>query len=160
MQAGFDAVDVHMTDLLEGRTDLLSFNGLAACGGFSYGDVLGAGGGWAKTILFNERLKEQFVKFFENGNTFTLGVCNGCQMISQLKSLIPGAQQRPSFEGKLSEQFGRNTKSNRDLSAESKRFKTWKDFFHNYGRPCDNHHASSGKKLAICSAVLEISASA
>lgn len=105
MQAGFDAVDVHMTDLLEGRTDLLSFNGLAACGGFSYGDVLGAGGGWAKTILFNERLKEQFVKFFENGNTFTLGVCNGCQMISQLKSLIPGAQHWPSFERNLSEQF-------------------------------------------------------
>lgn len=105
MQAGFDAVDVHMTDLLEKRADLTAFNGLAACGGFSYGDVLGAGGGWAKTILFNDRLKDQFVRFFENSNTFTLGVCNGCQMISQLKSLIPGADHWPTFERNLSEQF-------------------------------------------------------
>lgn len=105
MQAGFDAVDVHMTDLLNGRAELASFNGLAACGGFSYGDVLGAGGGWAKTILFNDSMKANFARFFENSNTFTLGVCNGCQMISQLKDLIPGAKYWPSFERNLSEQF-------------------------------------------------------
>lgn len=105
MQAGFEAVDVHMTDLLEGRAKLSSFTGLAACGGFSYGDVLGAGGGWAKTILHNSRMQGAFRKFFETPTTFTLGVCNGCQMISQLKSLIPGAYAWPTFERNLSEQF-------------------------------------------------------
>lgn len=105
MQAGFDAVDVHMTDLLEDRANLQNFVGLAACGGFSYGDVLGAGGGWAKTILHNSKLQLMFRRFFENPKTFTLGVCNGCQMISQLKDLIPGADFWPTFERNLSEQF-------------------------------------------------------
>src|SRR5262249_27859974 len=80
-RAGFDAVDVHMTDLLGGRTDLSSFRGLAACGGFSYGDVLGAGEGWAKSILFNARARGMFAAFFDRTDTFALGVCNGCQMM-------------------------------------------------------------------------------
>lgn len=105
LQAGFDAVDVHMTDLLEGRAKLADFVGLAACGGFSYGDVLGAGGGWAKTILHNAKLQSSFRRFFETPTTFTLGVCNGCQMISQLKDLIPGAEHWPAFVRNLSEQF-------------------------------------------------------
>ncbi len=105
MHAGFEAVDVHMTDLLEGRANLASFTGLAACGGFSYGDVLGAGGGWAKTILHNPMLSEMFARFFADKRTFTLGVCNGCQMVSQLKNLIPGAEHWPTFERNLSEQF-------------------------------------------------------
>ncbi|MCD8338996.1 MAG: phosphoribosylformylglycinamidine synthase [Burkholderiales bacterium] len=105
IQAGFDSVDLHMTDLIEGRANLSEFNGLAVCGGFSYGDVLGAGGGWAKSVLYNPELREQFRKFFENSSSFTLGVCNGCQMVSQLKELIPGAQNWPTFERNLSEQF-------------------------------------------------------
>jgi phosphoribosylformylglycinamidine synthase len=104
-RAGFTAVDVHMTDLLEGRADLARFRGLAACGGFSYGDVLGGGGGWAKTILHNPRLAEQFAAFFGRADTFALGVCNGCQMMSQLATMIPGAQHWPRFERNLSEQF-------------------------------------------------------
>ena len=103
--AGFESVDVHMTDLLAGRVDLKDFQGLVACGGFSYGDVLGAGSGWAGTILFNERLKEMFRKFFHRRNTFSLGVCNGCQMLSQLKDLIPGAEAWPRFVRNTSEQF-------------------------------------------------------
>ncbi len=105
IQAGFEAVDVHMTDLIEGRADLTKFNGLAACGGFSYGDVLGAGGGWAKTVLYHPVLRTMFQKFFETPTTFTLGVCNGCQMVSQLKDLIPGAEHWPTFERNISEQF-------------------------------------------------------
>ncbi|HVH34654.1 MAG TPA: phosphoribosylformylglycinamidine synthase [Tahibacter sp.] len=104
-RAGFTAVDVHMSDLLAGRTRLADFQGLAACGGFSYGDVLGGGGGWAKTILYNPRLAEQFAAFFGRADSFALGVCNGCQMMSQLASLIPGAQQWPRFERNASEQF-------------------------------------------------------
>ncbi|MCX8005202.1 MAG: phosphoribosylformylglycinamidine synthase, partial [Burkholderiaceae bacterium] len=104
-RAGFVAVDVHMTDLIEGRVRLDAFKGLAACGGFSYGDVLGAGGGWAKTILFNPRLAEQFAAFFARPDTFALGVCNGCQMMSQLAPLIPGARHWPRFERNASEQF-------------------------------------------------------
>jgi len=104
-RAGFEAVDVHMTDLLEGRRDLQAFRGLVACGGFSYGDVLGAGEGWAKTILFNERARELFAAFFERTDTFTLGVCNGCQMLAALKTLIPGAAAWPRFVRNLSEQF-------------------------------------------------------
>jgi phosphoribosylformylglycinamidine synthase len=90
-RAGFTAVDVHMTDLLAGRASLADFKGFAACGGFSYGDVLGGGGGWAKTILHNPKLAEQFAAFFGRGDTFALGVCNGCQMMSQLSMMIPGA---------------------------------------------------------------------
>ncbi len=103
--AGFEAIDVHMTDLLEGRITLDGFKGLVACGGFSYGDVLGAGSGWARGILFNPALKEMFRAFFERPDTFTLGVCNGCQMVSQLKDIIPGAQHWPRFVRNASEQF-------------------------------------------------------
>ena len=103
--AGFESVDVHMTDLLAGRVDLADFKGLVACGGFSYGDVLGAGSGWARSILFNARLKAMFRKFFHRKDTFSLGVCNGCQMLSQLKDLIPGAQDWPEFKRNTSEQF-------------------------------------------------------
>jgi len=104
-RVGFAAVDVHMTDLIEGRLTLDDFAGLAACGGFSYGDVLGAGGGWANSILFNARAKDQFSEFFARDNTFTLGVCNGCQMLSQLKDIIPGAGAWPRFVRNQSEQF-------------------------------------------------------
>ena len=103
--AGFTAVDVHMSDILEGRIDLADFKGLVACGGFSYGDVLGAGRGWASTILHNDRARQQFKAFFERNDTFALGVCNGCQMLSQLKALIPGSDHWPKFERNLSEQF-------------------------------------------------------
>ena len=104
-RVGFTAVDVHMSDLLEGRFDLSSFRGLAACGGFSYGDVLGAGGGWAKSVLYNPRARLVFADFFARPDTFSLGVCNGCQMLSQLKGLIPGAGAWPRFVRNTSEQF-------------------------------------------------------
>jgi phosphoribosylformylglycinamidine synthase len=104
-RAGFASVDVHMTDLLSGRIHLEDFAGLVACGGFSYGDVLGAGSGWAKSVLFNDRLKDMFAAFFARPETFALGVCNGCQMISQLKDIIPGADHWPAFTRNRSEQF-------------------------------------------------------
>ncbi|MEW6752935.1 MAG: phosphoribosylformylglycinamidine synthase [Candidatus Latescibacterota bacterium] len=104
-RAGCEAVDVTMTDLIAGRAELPAFQGLAACGGFSYGDVLGAGAGWARTILFHAGLREQFAAFFARPETFTLGVCNGCQMLSHLKELIPGAQDWPRFLRNRSEQF-------------------------------------------------------
>ena len=104
-QAGFTAVDVHMSDLIAGRAKLDDFQGVIAVGGFSYGDVLGAGEGWAKTILFNDKLAEQFARFFGRGDSFGLGVCNGCQMMSNLKSMIPGAQAWPKFTKNKSEQF-------------------------------------------------------
>lgn len=104
-RAGFDAYDVHMTDLLTGRVKLESFCGLAAAGGFSYGDVLGAGGGWAKTILHNDYLSDMFAEFFARKDTFALGICNGCQMMSHLYSLIPGAENWPQFVRNKSEQF-------------------------------------------------------
>ncbi|WP_306397536.1 phosphoribosylformylglycinamidine synthase [Telluria beijingensis] len=104
-QAGFAAVDVHMSDLIAGRAKLDDFHGIIAVGGFSYGDVLGAGEGWAKTILFNPQLSEQFARFFQRQDTFGLGVCNGCQMMSNLKSIIPGAQAWPKFTRNKSEQF-------------------------------------------------------
>ncbi len=103
--AGFAAVDVHMSDILSGRVSLGDFTGLVACGGFSYGDVLGAGGGWATSILFNPRARDEFSAFFERADSFALGVCNGCQMMSQLPRLIPGAAAWPRFERNLSEQF-------------------------------------------------------
>lgn len=103
--AGFDCQDVHMSDLIEGRVDLADFKGLVACGGFSYGDVLGAGSGWARSILFNNKLKAMFKKFFARKDTFSLGVCNGCQMLSQLKDIIPGAEAWPKFVRNMSEQF-------------------------------------------------------
>jgi phosphoribosylformylglycinamidine synthase len=104
-RAGFDAYDVHMTDVLSGRVRLGRFHGLVACGGFSYGDVLGAGEGWAKSILFNSVAREEFSAFFARSATFTLGVCNGCQMLSALKELIPGTQGWPRFVRNRSEQY-------------------------------------------------------
>ena len=105
MKAGFSAVDVHMSDLLEGRDTLDDYQGLIACGGFSFGDVLGAGGGWAKSVLYHSRTRDQFTAFFERGDTFALGVCNGCQMMSHLKDIIPGAGHWPRFLRNRSEQF-------------------------------------------------------
>ena len=104
-RAGFDAYDVHMTDILAKRVRLGRFHGLIACGGFSYGDVLGAGEGWAKSILFNPVAREEFAAFFERSATFTLGVCNGCQMLSALKELIPGSEGWPRFVRNRSEQY-------------------------------------------------------
>ena len=109
-RAGFEAHDVHMSDLLAGTRRLAQFRGLVACGGFSYGDVLGAGGGWAASILFHERTREEFQTFFHRADTFTLGVCNGCQMLALLRELVPGAQHWPRFLRNRSEQFeGRAT---------------------------------------------------
>ena len=103
--AGFDAVDVHMSDLQAGRAHLQDFAGIVACGGFSYGDTLGAGIGWARSITFNERLSEQFQQFFGRGDTFALGVCNGCQMFAELADIIPGAQAWPRFTQNQSHRF-------------------------------------------------------
>ena len=104
-RAGFQAVDVHMSDLIAGRVSLETFQMLAACGGFSYGDVLGAGEGWAKTILFNDKLRDQFAEFFARPDTLSLGVCNGCQMMSNLAEIIPGAEGWAKFKRNESEQF-------------------------------------------------------
>ena len=104
-RAGFDAYDVHMSDLMAGRVHLADFKMLAACGGFSYGDVLGAGEGWAKSILFHPALRDQFAAFFTDPDTLTLGVCNGCQMVSNLAEIIPGTAGWPKFKRNLSEQF-------------------------------------------------------
>ena len=104
-QAGFVAVDVHMSDILDGGEDLSGFQGLAACGGFSYGDVLGAGGGWARSILMNQRARDVFERHFERPDRFTLGVCNGCQMLSLVSELIPGCGHWPRFTRNRSEQF-------------------------------------------------------
>ncbi|WP_461536774.1 phosphoribosylformylglycinamidine synthase [Spongorhabdus nitratireducens] len=104
-RAGFEAVDVHMSDIISGQVQLRSFKGMAACGGFSYGDVLGAGEGWAKSILFNSQAREQFAAFFDRTDSFALGVCNGCQMLSNLHELIPGAEHWPHFVRNRSEQF-------------------------------------------------------
>ncbi len=103
--AGFEPVDVHMSDILSGRRSLEEFHGLAACGGFSYGDVLGAGEGWAKSILFNDLARRLFSDYFQRSDTFALGACNGCQMLSALKELIPGAELWPRFVRNRSEQF-------------------------------------------------------
>jgi phosphoribosylformylglycinamidine synthase len=104
-RAGFEAVDVHMSDLFANRRSLDEFNVLAACGGFSYGDVLGAGSGWAKSILFSDAMREQFAAFFERDNALAIGICNGCQMMAQLKPIIPGAEHWPAFVRNASEQF-------------------------------------------------------
>lgn len=108
-KAGFSSVDVHMSDILTGRVSLRDFVGLVACGGFSYGDVLGAGGGWAKSVLFNSRARDEFSAFFQRPETFSLGVCNGCQMLSQLKDLIPHAELWPRFVRNTSESFEART---------------------------------------------------
>ena len=104
-RVGFSSVDVHMSELLSGNVNLKDFVGFAACGGFSYGDVLGAGRGWAQSILMHEKVCDAFAAFFERSNTFALGICNGCQMLSHLKSIIPGAEHWPLFERNQSEQF-------------------------------------------------------
>ena len=104
-RAGFTSIDVHMSDIIHGRVSLSDFTGLVACGGFSYGDVLGAGGGWAKSILFNPRARDEFSAFFQRTDTFGLGVCNGCQMMAGLKDIIPGAEHWPKFMRNTSEQF-------------------------------------------------------
>jgi phosphoribosylformylglycinamidine synthase len=104
-RAGFEAVDVHMSDIIAGHASLTGFKGFVACGGFSYGDVLGAGEGWAKSILFNPRAREEFEAFFKRGDSFALGVCNGCQMMSNLHEIIPGAANWPHFVRNRSEQF-------------------------------------------------------
>ncbi|GAB1115792.1 MAG: phosphoribosylformylglycinamidine synthase [Shewanella algae] len=104
-RAGFESRDVHMSDILSGRISLEEFQGLVACGGFSYGDVLGAGEGWAKSILFNSRAREDFSRFFERADSFALGVCNGCQMLSNLKEIIPGTEHWPHFVRNRSERF-------------------------------------------------------
>jgi phosphoribosylformylglycinamidine synthase len=104
-RAGFECVDVHMSDLQAKRAAIADFSGFAACGGFSYGDVLGAGQGWAKSILFNARLREDFAAFFARPDTFALGVCNGCQMMSHLAAIIPGTADWPTFQRNRSEQF-------------------------------------------------------
>jgi len=103
--AGFEAVDVHMQDLLDQNIFLKDFQGMAVCGGFSYGDVLGAGGGWSKTVMYNTNVKDQFEQFFQDQAKFTLGVCNGCQMLSNLKQIIPDAEHWPNFKRNLSDQF-------------------------------------------------------
>ncbi len=105
MRAGFTAVDVHMSDLLSGRDSLANYQGVVACGGFSFGDVLGAGGGWAKSVLYHARTRDQFAEFFARGDTFALGICNGCQMLSHLRELIPGTDNWPRFLRNKSEQF-------------------------------------------------------
>ncbi len=104
-RAGFSSIDVHMSDIISGRVGLEEFKGLVACGGFSYGDVLGAGGGWASSILFNPQARDAFEAFFQREDSFGLGVCNGCQMMSHLKGLIPGAEHWPRFLRNQSEQF-------------------------------------------------------
>jgi phosphoribosylformylglycinamidine synthase len=104
-RAGFEPVDVHMSDILSGSLALGDFKGLAACGGFSYGDVLGAGGGWARSILFNDQARDEFQRFFERADTFALGACNGCQMLSALHGIIPGAEHWPRFARNTSEQY-------------------------------------------------------
>ena len=108
-EVGFKTIDIHMTDLISKRRSLKNFKGIVACGGFSYGDVLGAGNGWATTILKNNYLLNEFKKFFQRKDSFTLGVCNGCQMISILKNIIPGASHFPKFETNLSGRFESRT---------------------------------------------------
>ena len=104
-RAGFSATDVHMSDIVEGRLSLGDFQGFAACGGFSYGDVLGAGEGWSKSILYNARAYDEFSGFFSRADSFGLGICNGCQMMSNLYQMIPGASHWPRFVRNKSEQF-------------------------------------------------------
>lgn len=104
-EAGFDAIDVHMSDILSGAVSLSEFRGMAACGGFSYGDVLGAGNGWANSVLFNERARNEFETFFGRQDTFCLAVCNGCQFLSHLRQIIPGTENWPNFKPNKSERF-------------------------------------------------------
>lgn len=125
--AGFEAVDVHMSDLLKGRINLRDFEGLVTCGGFSYGDVLGAGSGWANSVLFHDELRMQFVRFFARPETFSLGVCNGCQMMAQLKDLIPGAENFPRFIANKSARFEARTVNVKVERTKSILFKGMQD---------------------------------
>jgi phosphoribosylformylglycinamidine synthase len=126
-RSGFEPIDVHMTDLLKSRFNLAEFKGAIACGGFSYGDVLGAGEGWAKAILFNAALRDQFSEFFARQDAFALGVCNGCQMFAALKSLMPGTQHWPRFVRNRSEQFEARFGTVEVLSSPSIFFKGMAD---------------------------------
>ncbi len=125
-RARFDAIDVHMSDLLNGLVDLKDFKGVVACGGFSYGDVLGAGRGWANTILLHEKTKIMFQTFFNRDDSFTLGVCNGCQMLTYLREIIPGSSHFPSFNPNLSQQFEARFSAVKILKSPS-------IFFHDMG---------------------------
>ena len=140
MNAGFAAIDVHMTDLLAGRAQLTSFVGLAACGGFSYGDVLGAGRGWAESVLRHPSLRKQFQDFFARKDTFTLGVCNGCQFLTRLRGLIPGADDWPVFVLNESEQYEARVCQVELLDS---------------GPPCVFLHGMAGSKLPIATAHAE-----
>ncbi len=104
-EAGFEAFDVHMSDIISGKVSLADFRGFAACGGFSYGDVLGAGNGWAQSVLLHSEARAQFKAFFKREDTFALGVCNGCQFLSQLKEIIPGTEHWPLFKANRSGRF-------------------------------------------------------
>jgi phosphoribosylformylglycinamidine synthase len=154
--AGFQAWDVHMSDLLSGRVRLDQFAGLAACGGFSYGDVLGAGQGWAKTILFNEDLREQFARFFADGARFAMGVCNGCQMMSGLREIVPGAQDWPEFLRNKSEQFEARLSMVEILESPSVFFKDMVGAVlpvvvsHGEGRVADRHREGSANLNRHC----------
>ncbi len=142
IKAGFEAHDIHMQDLLEQKKDLNQFNGLAVCGGFSYGDVLGAGKGWSSTINFSDSIQEQFLKFFEDEQKFTLGVCNGCQMLSSIKEIIPGTDYWPSFQKNHSDQFEARLSQVKILKSKSVLLNDMEDWSlpiivsHGEGRAC------------------------
>ena len=142
IKAGFEAHDIHMQDLLEQKKDLNQFNGLAVCGGFSYGDVLGAGKGWSSTINFSDSIQEQFLKFFEDEQKFTLGVCNGCQMLSSIKEIIPGTDSWPSFQKNHSDQFEERLSQVKILKSKSVLLNDMEDWSlpiivsHGEGRAC------------------------
>ena len=142
IKAGFEAHDIHMQDLLEQKKDLNQFNGLAVCGGFSYGDVLGAGKGWSSTINFSDSIQEQFLKFFEDEQKFTLGVCNGCQMLSSIKEIIPGTDSWPSFQKNHSDQFEARLSQVKILKSKSVLLNNMEDWSlpiivsHGEGRAC------------------------
>ena len=142
IKAGFEAHDIHMQDLLEQKKDLNQFNGLAVCGGFSYGDVLGAGKGWSSTINFSDSIQEQFLKFFEDEQKFTLGVCNGCQMLSSIKEIIPGTDSWPSFQKNHSDQFEARLSQVKILKSKSVLLNDMEDWSlpiivsHGEGRAC------------------------
>ena len=151
-KAGFDSYDVHMQDLLQGKVNLMNYQGLVACGGFSYGDVLGAGKGWANSILFHQQIKQQFAEYFADNNKFTLGVCNGCQMLSSLKELIPGSEYWPGFSKNISEQFEARFSSLKIEKSNSIFFTNMQDaqipvaIAHGEGRAifdCDSHVAKA-----------------
>ena len=151
IKAGFEAHDIHMQDLLEHKKDLNQFNGLAVCGGFSYGDVLGAGKGWSSTINFSDSIQEKFLKFFEDEQKFTLGVCNGCQMLSSIKEIIPGTDSWPSFQKNHSDQFEARLSQVKILKSKSVLLNDMEDWSlpiivsHGEGRACFNNEDEINK---------------